>query len=70
MSLGVVLKRAGRNAEAVQLLEHAAALGAGPDVHVQLSEAYAAVGRDADSRQQLVLYARAKDARFRAGAAR
>ena len=70
LSLGVVLKRAGRHGDAVAALEHAAALGAGPDVHVHLSEVYAAAGRAADSQRQMALYARAKDERFRAGAAR
>jgi hypothetical protein len=65
-----VLKRAGRYGDAVEALEQAAALGVGPDVHVHLSEVYAAAGRAADSQRQMALYARAKDERFRAGAAR
>jgi tetratricopeptide (TPR) repeat protein len=70
LSLGVVLKRAGRHREALEALERASALRAGPQVHGQLAEVYAALGRLDDSRRELVLHERAKEERFRAGAGR
>jgi tetratricopeptide (TPR) repeat protein len=70
LSLGVVLKRAGRHQDALEALERAAALHAGPLVHAQLAEVYTALGRPDESRRQLALHARAKEERFRAGGGR
>jgi tetratricopeptide (TPR) repeat protein len=68
--LGAVLKRAGRNQEALDALEQAVARGGGPAAHVFLADLLATLGRMEDSRRHLALAARARDERFRAGAPR
>ena len=70
LTLGAVLKRAGRTQDALDALEQALARGGGPVVHALMADLLAALGRIDDSRRHLALAARARDARFRAGAAR
>ncbi len=69
-TLGAVLQLAGRTQEALDALEQSVARGGGPMVHARLADLLAALGRIDDSRRQLVLAARARDERFRAGARR
>jgi tetratricopeptide (TPR) repeat protein len=70
LSLGVVLKRAGRPQEALEALERAAALQDGSQVHAQLAEVYATLGRPDDSQRHRALHERAKEERFRGGGGR
>jgi tetratricopeptide (TPR) repeat protein len=71
LNLGLALLRAGQPAEAVTRFQAAAALNGPPDVHRHLADAYAALGRDDDSRRELEIYARLKHDRLqRTGAAR
>ena len=66
VSLGAVLKRLGRHAEAVENFNKALALKAGVDVHRLLAESYEALGRLEDSQRHRDIYARAKQERLRA----
>jgi Flp pilus assembly protein TadD len=72
LNLGLALLRAGQAAEAVARFEAAAALNSPPDdVHRLLADAYAALGRDDDSRRELGIYTQLKHDRLqRAGARR
>lgn len=56
LNLGLALLYAGHAADAIERFESAVALKAPPDVHRHLAEAYAALGRDEDSRRELALY--------------
>lgn len=59
--LGVALLKTGRRDDAVAALEQALRLGDDAAAHRALAEAYAAAGRDADSRAQTALATRAAD---------
>jgi tetratricopeptide (TPR) repeat protein len=56
VSLGLTLGNAGRLLEAVQHFEQALALGAGPEVHRHLADAYTALGRGDDAQRHRMLY--------------
>lgn len=58
LSLGVFLMNAGRYREATGLLEGADRLGAGPDVHRYLADAYTAMGRLREAKEQRDLFDR------------
>ena len=66
VSLGAVLKRLGRHAEAVENFNKALDLKAGVDVHRLLAESYEALGRLEDSQRHREIYTRAKEERLRA----
>ncbi len=66
ISLGVVLKRLGRHAEAVEHFQKALELKAGADVHRLLAESYEQLGRLEDSRSHRESYDRARQDRLRA----
>ena len=67
----VALMLAGRPAEAIARFTSALALNGPDDIHQRLAEAYAAVGRGEDSRRELELYEKLKQARLqRTGADR
>ena len=66
VSLGAVLKRLGRHAEAVENFNKALDLKAGVDVHRLLAESYEALGRLEDSQRHREIYTRAKQERLRA----
>ena len=71
LNLGLALLRAGQPAEAVERFKAAAALNGPPEVHQHLADAYAALGRDDESRRELEIYAQLKHDRLqRAGAGR
>jgi tetratricopeptide (TPR) repeat protein len=65
LSLGIVLKTAGRYEEAIQTLKKAQALEAGPEVYRHLAEGYRALGDLEESLRQQALYERAKEDRLR-----
>jgi tetratricopeptide (TPR) repeat protein len=65
LSLGIVLKTAGRYEEAIQTLKKAQALKAGPEVYRHLAEGYRALGDLEESLRQQALYERAKEDRLR-----
>jgi len=56
VSLGLALRNAGRLAEAVEPLERALTLNAGPEVHRHLADLYAALGRPDESQRHRALY--------------
>ena len=71
VNLGLALLRGGKPAEAITRFEAAAALNGPADIHRYLAEAYAALGRDEESRRELAAYEQMKHDRLqRAGAAR
>lgn len=65
VSLGAVLRRAGRHDEAAQAFELALTHGAGLEVHAHLAEAYEALGRLDDSRRHRQLADEARADRIR-----
>jgi tetratricopeptide (TPR) repeat protein len=65
ISLGVVLKRLGQHAEAIESFLKALELKAGGDVHRLLAESYQALGRLADSQRHRDIYTRSKEQRLR-----
>jgi tetratricopeptide (TPR) repeat protein len=66
ISLGVVLKRLGRHAEAIENFQKALELKAGADVHRLLAESYEQLGRREESRGHRETYDRARQDRLRA----
>jgi tetratricopeptide (TPR) repeat protein len=71
INLGLALLRAGKPAEAITRFETAATLNGPADIHRYLAEAYAALGRDEESRRELAAYGQLKQDRLqRAGGAR
>ena len=71
VNLGLALLRAGKPADAITRFEAAAALNGPADIHRYLAEAYAALGRNEESRRELAAYEQVKHDRLqRAGAAR
>ncbi len=70
LNLGMALVLAGQPAEAVEQLTKAASLNAPIEVHRQLAEAYAALGRAADNRREMDIYEQAKRSRLRTAADR
>jgi tetratricopeptide (TPR) repeat protein len=64
ISLGVVVKKLGRHAEAVELFQKAVALKAGGDVHRLLAESYEALGQTSESQRHRALYDRARQERL------
>jgi tetratricopeptide (TPR) repeat protein len=64
ISLGVVVKKLGRHAEAVELFQKAVAMKAGGDVHRLLAESYEALGRTSESQRHRALYDRARQERL------
>ena len=64
ISLGVVVKKLGRHAEAVELFQKAVALKAGGDIHRLLAESYEALGQTAESQRHRALYDRARQERL------
>jgi tetratricopeptide (TPR) repeat protein len=65
MTLGIVLERAGRHADAVEVFHQALARGAGLEVHRRLAASYAALGRWQESQAEEALYRRAMADRVR-----
>ena len=66
VSLGAVLKKLGRHAEAIENFHKALDLKAGVDVHRLLAESYEALGRLEDSQRHRDIYTRAREERLRA----
>jgi tetratricopeptide (TPR) repeat protein len=66
-SLGLVLERAGRHAEAIDAFRKALEKRAGPEVHRYLARAYAAAGRQQESEAEQDIYNRAKRDRMLEG---
>jgi tetratricopeptide (TPR) repeat protein len=64
ISLGVVVKKLGRHAEAIELFQKAVAMKAGGDVHRLLAESYEALGRTSESQRHRALYDRARQERL------
>ena len=64
ISLGVVLKKLGRHAEAVEHFQKALALKAGGDIHRLLAESYEALGQTSESQRHRALYDRARQERL------
>jgi tetratricopeptide (TPR) repeat protein len=58
LELGVALLKSGQPAEAIEHLQTAVRLQAPVEVHEHLAAAYAAVGRNEESRQELAVYQR------------
>jgi tetratricopeptide (TPR) repeat protein len=65
VSLGVVLKKLGRHAEAIENFQKALELKAGADVHRLLAESYEPLGRLEESRRHRQIYDRAREDRLK-----
>jgi tetratricopeptide (TPR) repeat protein len=65
ISLGVVLKRLGQHADAIESFHKALELKAGGDVHRLLAESYQALGRLEDSQRHRDIYTRSKEQRLK-----
>ena len=71
LNLGIALMLAGQPAEAIERFTSAMALGGPDDLHQQLAEAYAKLGRNDDSVSEMEIYERLKATRLqRTGADR
>jgi tetratricopeptide (TPR) repeat protein len=64
LNLGMALMLAKQPADAVEQFLRAVALNGPPETHQHLSDAYAALGRDEDSRRELELYAQIRQGRL------
>jgi tetratricopeptide (TPR) repeat protein len=71
LNLGIALMLAGQPVEAIERFNRALALNGPDEIHQRLAQAYAAVGRNDDSRRELELYEQLKQTRLQhAGAGR
>lgn len=71
LNLGIALMLAGQPADAIDRFQSALALNGPDDIHQRLADAYARLGQNDDSRRELEIYDRAKQARLqRTGADR
>ena len=64
LNLGIALMLAGQPAEAAERFTAALALKGPDDIHERLAQAYAALGREEDSRREMETFARLKQARL------
>ncbi len=64
LNLGMALMLAKQPADAVEQFLRAVALNGPPETHQHLADAYAALGRDEDSRRELEIYAQIRQGRL------